>query len=288
MAAVQGQMAVSMGVRFLGRSTWLGVLGRPLLVLGLLAASGGAGAQGLKKATLIPLWTPQAQFAGYYVGLDKGIFAKHGIALEILPAGPGRSPIEALQEGVADFTILWLTTALRHRCAGLPLVNLAQVSQRSSMLLVAKKSSGIRTVADLTGRKVGLWGGDLSIPPLALFTKYGITVREVRQSQTVDLFLRGGIDAASAMWYNEYHTILNAGLDPDELVVFAMNDHGLNFPEDGLYALEDTLERDPALVAAFVRATGESWRYAFAHPEEALDVVIAYIERAHLPANRVQ
>ena len=280
-------MAVSMRVRFLGRCAWQRLLGRTLFIVGLLAASCGAGAQGLKKATLIPLWIPQAQFAGYYVGLDKGIFAKHGIALEILPAGPGRFPIEALRQGAADFAILWLTTALEHRCGGLPLVNLAQVVQRSSMLLVARKSSGIRTVADLAGRKVGLWGGDLSIPPLALFAKYGIKVREVRQSQTVDLFLRGGIDAASAMWYNEYHTILNAGLDPDELVVFAMNDHGLNFPEDGLYALEGTLDRDPALVAAFVRATAESWRYAFEHPEEALDVVIAYIERAHLPANRV-
>lgn len=247
------------------------------------AAAGGA----LKTASLMPLWTPQAQFAGYYVALDKGIYAKHGIELQILPAGPGRFPVQALQDGSADFAVLWLTTALEHRCAGLQLVNLAQLIQRSSMLLIARKSSGIGTVADIAGRKVGLWGGDLSIPPLALFARQGIAIREVRQSQTVNLFLRGGIDVASAMWYNEYHTILNAGLDPEELVVFAMNDYGLNFPEDGIYALESTVHRDPALADAFVRASEEGWRYAFANPEEALDIVIAYIRRAHLPANRV-
>lgn len=243
--------------------------------------------EGLKKATLMLLWTPQAQFAGYYVGLDKGIYAKHGIALEIRPAGPGRSPVQALQKGEADFAVLWLTTALAQRCAGLPVVHLAQVVQHSSMLLVAKKRSGIRTLADLEDRKVGLWGGELSLPALALLSRQGITVREVRQSQTVNLFLRDGIDVASAMWYNEYHTILNAGLDPDELVVFAMRDYGLDFPEDGIYTLQTTADRDAALVDAFVRATEEGWRYAFTHPEEALDIVIAHIERAHLPANRV-
>jgi NitT/TauT family transport system substrate-binding protein len=240
-----------------------------------------------KKATLMPLWTAQAQFAGYYVALDTGIYAKHGIEMQILPAGPGRFPVQALQDGSADFAVLWLTTALAHRCAGLQLVNLAQVVQRSSMLLVARKSSGIRTVADIAGRKVGLWGGDLSIPPLALFARQGISVHEVRQSGTVNLFLRGGIDVASAMWYNEYHTILNSGLDPDELVVFAMHEYGLNFPEDGLYALQSTVQRDPALADAFVRASAEGWRYAFANPEQALDIVIGYMMRAHLPANRV-
>ena len=241
----------------------------------------------MKKATLMPLWSAQAQFAGYYVARDKGIYATHGIALEILPAGPGRSPVQALRDGVADFAVLWLTTALQHRCAGLPLLNLAQLVQRSSMLLVARKSSGIRTVADIAGKKVGLWGADLSIPPLALFARQGITVREIRQSETINLFLRGGIDVASAMWYNEYHTILNSGLNPDELVVFALHEYGLNFPEDGIYALESTVQRDPALADAFVRASEEGWRYAFANPEEALDILIAARKQAHLPANRM-
>ena len=38
----------------------------------------------LEKVSLIPLWSPQAQFAGYYVALDKGIYARHGIDMTIL------------------------------------------------------------------------------------------------------------------------------------------------------------------------------------------------------------
>ena len=155
------------------------------------------------------------------------------------------------------------------------------------MMLISKKSSGIKTVADMSGKKVGLWGGDLSIPPRALFAKQGIKVREVPQSGTVNLFLRGGIDVTSAMWYNEYHIILNSGVDPEELNVLSLNEQGMNFPEDGIYTLEKTLRQDPAIAKAFAAASLEGWRYAFDHPDEALDIVIKYMREVQLPANRI-
>ncbi len=252
-----------------------------------IATQASAAEPVLKKASLMPLWTPQAQFAGYYVALDKGIYARHGIELEILDAGPGHDPVHALKKGSADFAVLWLTTAIQQRSAGTELVNLAQIIQRSSMMLIARKSSGIRTIADMNGKKVGMWGGDLSIPPHALFIKNGIKAREVPQNNTVNLFLRGGIDVTSAMWYNEYHTIINSGLDPEELNVFSLSELGMNFPEDGLYVMETTLQNDPALASAFVRASLDGWRYAFEHPEEALDIVIRRMRKAKIPANRV-
>jgi NitT/TauT family transport system substrate-binding protein len=264
-----------------------GLIKALLLLLCFFASPSPAAETALKKASLIPLWSPQAQFAGYYVALDKGIFARHGIDLTILKAGPGHSPVEALQNSKADFAVLWLTTALQRRSAGVKLVNLAQTIQRSSMMLIAKKTSGIKTVADMNGRKVGMWGGDLSIPPRTLFVEQGIKVQEVLQTHTVNLFLRGGIDVASAMWYNEYHTILNSGYDPEELSVFSLNEQGMNFPEDGIYTLLKTLRKDPALAGSFVAASLEGWRYAFDHPDEALDIVIKYMREAQIPANRI-
>lgn len=253
----------------------------------LLSATTSA-AEPIKKATFIPLWLPQAQFAGYYIAAEKGIYLKHGIDLTIIDGGPGRSPAEYLRDGRADFAALWLTTALQRRNEGLPLVHIAQVVQQSSMLLVARKDSGIRTLADLAGKKVGLWGGDFDIPPHSVFDQHGLKVRPVQQSATVNLFLRGGVAAASAMWYNEYHSILNAGLNEDELMVFPLKDHGANYPEDGLYTLQKTVERDPELVDAFVRASLEGWDYAFAHPEETIDVMLRIMNEARLPASRQQ
>ena len=259
---------------------------RLLLAVAFILLPAVVQGQELKKANFMPLWAPQAQFAGYYVALEKGIYARHGIDLTILRAGPGHSPYRALLEGKAEFAVLWLTTALQHRAKGDQLINLAQIVPRSSMLLIARKSSGINTLDDMNGRKVGLWDGDLSIPARALFASRGIKVNEVLQSHTVNLFLRGGINVTSAMWYNEYHTILNSGVDADELNVMPLRDYGMNVPEDGLYTLDDILRGDPELAAAFVAASLEGWRYAFAHPEEALDVVIKQMREAKIPANR--
>jgi NitT/TauT family transport system substrate-binding protein len=266
---------------------------RPWLIfLSLLLGAGfahdaGAGAAVLKKATFLPQWSPQAQFAGYYVAYEKGFYRKRGIDLTILQGGPNQPPNLFLEQGKADFVTIWLSTAIQRRSEGFRLVNIGQIIQRSALMLVAKKASNIKTPEDMNGKKVGLWGGDFQLQPTAFFEKYKLRVTVVPQSFSVNLFLRDGVDVASAMWYNEYHVILNAGVNPEELNTFFFDDYGLNFPEDGIYALEETYKRDPALCCAFVEASLEGWRYAFSHPDEALDIVLNYISRAKIPANRV-
>jgi len=99
--------------------------------------------------------------------------------------------------------------------------------------------------------------------------------------------LRGGVDVCSAMWYNEYHLILNSGFDADALTTFLMSDHGFNFPEDGIYCLEKTFRRDPQLCHRFVKASIEGWQYAFRHPEEALSIVMKWAQEGNAGTNRV-
>ncbi len=222
------------------------------------------------------------------MALRRGIYRKHGIDLTILPGGPERPSQTFLAEGRADFGILGLSIAISMRDRGIRVFNLAQMLQRSPLMLVAKKSSGIRTPRDLDGKKVGLWGGLINqAQPWAFFRKFHITPRPIRQSYTVNLFLRDGVAAASAMWYNEYHTILMSGLDPDELTTFFFNRYGFDFPEDGIYALEDTFNRDPELCRSFVKASLEGWHCAFSHPDETLDVIMENLHRARIPASRV-
>ncbi len=239
------------------------------------------------KMSFIPQWVPQAQFAGYYMAYEKGIYERYGIDLTIITGGPDRPPSDLLEEGTADFATLWLTTGIQLRAKGVPVVNIAQMLKRSALMLVAKKSSGIERPEDMNGKKVGLWGPVFQIQPRAFFKKYKLDVREVPQSYSVNLFLRDGVDVASAMWYNEYHTILNCGLNPDELTTFFFHEHGLNFPEDGIYVLEETYRKNPELCSSFVQASLEGWQYAFENPEETIAVVMSNLEREHIPATAV-
>jgi NitT/TauT family transport system substrate-binding protein len=244
-----------------------------------------AGSAGLKKATLLPQWFPQAQFAGYYVASEKGLYKKHGIDLKILRGGPERSFRKMLADGQADFATQFLSTGIEKRSQGFRIVSIGQIVQRSGLMLVAKKSSGIHTPADLNGKKVSLWK-DFELQPRAFFRKYNLRVDAIPQAYTLNLFLRGGVDAASAMWYNEYHSILSAGINEDELTAFFFDRHDLNFPEDAVFCLEETWRKDPALCCAFMKATIEGWQYAFDHPEEALDIVMKYVNEARINTSR--
>jgi NitT/TauT family transport system substrate-binding protein len=260
------------------------------LLLGLLLvllSEVSLDAEGPKRLSFIPHWSPQAQFAGYFVAYEKGFYRQQGIDLNLITGDPRRPPTEALENGGVDFATMWLSTAIQRASEGVRILNLAQVIQRSSLMLVAKKARGITAIKDLTGKKVGVWGGDFRIQPEALFRKYGLAVKIVPQSYSINLFLRDGIDAASAMWYNEYHTMISAGLNEDELTTFFFADYGLNFPEDGIYVLERTFRQDPGLACAFARASMEGWYYAFDHPEEALGIVLKRMEAAKVPANVV-
>jgi len=257
-----------------------------VISLFILLPAGPAAAAELRLMTFLPQWLPQAQFAGYYVAYEKGFYRQEGLDLKILKGGPDFPAAAMLAAGKADFTTMFLSEALQHRDKNIPLLNIGQIMQRSGFILVAKKGRGINQPADLNNKKISMWP-NFQIQPRAFFRKYNLNVKPVVQGATVNLFLRGGVDAASAMWYNEYHTIINAGINEDELTTFFFDRHGLNFPEDGIYVRRETFARDREACCRFVRATRAGWEYAFAHPEEATDIVMNYIRAAHLGSNRV-
>lgn len=256
------------------------------MVLGCSIAS-AAESQDLKKISFLPQWLPQAQFAGYYMAQHKGYYRGHGIELAIIQGGPAHSPTEYLKENKADIVTLWLSSALQLADEGVSVVNVGQIMPRSALMLVAKTSSGIVTPADMNGKKIALWPADFQIQPKAFFDKFNLKVQIVTTESPVNLFLRDGVQVSSLMWYNEYHTLINSGLDPEEMRLFSFDDYGLNFPEDGIYLLKETFEKDPEAACSFAAASMEGWRYAFAHPEEAVDLMVSIMNAAHVPANRV-
>jgi len=136
-------------------------------------------------------------------------------------------------------------------------------------------------------RTVGLWDGNSRIEAELFLKMHRLQVKVIPQSFTVNLFLFNGLDVASATSYNEFHTIIDSGYDRDELVTLFFSDYGLDFPQDGIYVLDRTYRCDGEMCRAFTEASMRGWEYSFAHPDEALDTVMKYMEQEHIPASRV-
>lgn len=233
---------------------------------------------------LVLHWYPQAQFAGYYMAVEKGFYTQRGLTVEILPGGPDISPFDWLEQGKADFATGFLSTAIQRNDAGLDVVHLAQIVHDSALMLIARKKDGITSLSDLNGTRVGMWGMDFQIQPRALFKQSGLRTTVIQQAPSMDLFMRGGLDAVSAMWYNEYHTLMSFGLDPNEMTTFFFRDLNLNFPEDGIYCRRSA-HIPPETIQALRQGTAEGWDYAFAHPDETLDIMIRTMKALNVRAN---
>ncbi len=137
--------------------------------------TGSAAAEGPKDEVTLQLkWVTQAQFAGYYAALEEGYYDEEGLDVEIKVGGPDITPEQVVASGQAEFGIDWLPSLLATRDQGGDLVNVAQVFERSGMTEVTWKDSGIESVADMRGKKVGVWCCGNEFELFAALTKNGI------------------------------------------------------------------------------------------------------------------
>lgn len=224
-------------------------------------------------------WIPQAQFAGFIVAYEKGIYKKNGLDVELLTGGPNRSLLDWLVEKKTDICSAWLSSALQARDKNVKLINIGQLIQRSALMLVAKKGKGIHSIKDMNGKKVALWQKDFRIQPLALFKKFNLNVEIFPLSETQNIFIRDVVDVTSVMLYNEYHLLKNNGFDEKDLTIFSFSDYELNFPEDGIYVLEEYYNQNEKECKAFVSATLAGWQYDFNHATNFQETASSLIEK---------
>lgn len=227
----------------------------------------------LDKVTLQLKWLPQSQFMGYYLAKAKGYYEAEGIDIEILPGGSDIIPEQQVYNGVADIGVTWVSSLMKYQSQGWGLVQVGQVFQKSAMLLVSKASAGIKSPADLKGKKVASWFGGNEYEIYALLEANGINrdtdLKLVQQDYTMNQLIKGEVDAASAMTYNEYGLLLEAGLKESELNVINMDDEGVAMLEDALFVNADWIAKNEDLYVRFLRASIKGWAEASADPEAA-------------------
>jgi NitT/TauT family transport system substrate-binding protein len=252
-----------------------------LAALAAATAMFTTGAQAADKLTVQMKWVPQAQFAGYYVAAAKGYYKAEGLDVTIKPGGPDVSPVQVLAGNQADAIVNWMPDALAAREAGVPLVNIAQIFDKSGLMLTCKKASGVTSPKDFKGKTLGVWFGGNEYPFLNWMAKLGlkpdVDVKVLKQGFNVDPLLQNQAACISTMIYNEYWQVVDAGVKEADLVTFFYEKEGVASLEDGLYVLEGKL-KDKAFVAKmakFLKATFKGWNDAVKNPEEAAKIVVA-------------
>lgn len=102
------------------------------------AASDGKFAPEKTEISVQLKWLPQAQFMGYYVALAKGYYDEVGLKVNIVPGGGDIGETTAVYNGTVDFGVTWVSNLIAADAAGMNLTEVAQVFQRSGLVLVYK------------------------------------------------------------------------------------------------------------------------------------------------------
>jgi NitT/TauT family transport system substrate-binding protein len=242
----------------------------------------------LTSITLQLQWLPQAQFAGYYVALDQGYFEEEGFdKVDIIPSGGDIVPQDALVAGDVDFAVAWVPKVLGTlEGTGAELTDIAQVFQKSGTLQVAFADSGIDSVADFEGKRIGSWGFGNEWEIFAAMAAEGLdstSVSITTQDFSMNALLNGDVDAAQAMTYNEWAQVLETEnpdtgelYQPEDFDVVSYEDTEGAMYQDALWADTQRLADDPAYADAavrFLKAVTKGWVYSRDNPEKAAAIV---------------
>ena len=103
------------------------------------ASAGNFGAPEKKDVSIQLKWLPQAQFMGYFVAKAKGFYDEVGLNVNIVSGGGDIGETTAVNNGTVDFGVTWVSNLISANAGGMDLLEIAQVYQRSGLVLVYKK-----------------------------------------------------------------------------------------------------------------------------------------------------
>jgi NitT/TauT family transport system substrate-binding protein len=249
----------------------------------LLAACGGATATSSSPASVQDVnwrlgWLAGSQQAGEYVAMEKGYLKQAGINLNIQPGGPNLDSVSLVASGSAMIgQISSSPTLILARSRGVPVKSFASALQKHPFAWFSLKKDNITSPRDWVGKKIGIQG---TARPLlnAVVAKYGLKPDSFQTvvvgSDTLPL-VNGQVQASSGWVIDSAQT---AALPPNEYNVMLLWDLGVQLYANPYFATDDTIKNNKKLLEGFVTAVGKGWEYAFAHPEEAVDIVMKRVQ----------
>ena len=221
-------------------------------------------------------YIPSVQFAPFYLAQQEGYYDAAGLAIEFQNR-IDPDLITLVGQGTIDLGIGDGTSIIPAVSQGIPVRYLATVYGKFPSIVFAKASSGIRSPADLAGKKLGTPGryGSGWITVQAMLASAGLTEDDIEVVEYPDFgqgaaVAQDAVDAATGFANNEPVQLELSGTPATVLRV----DDIVPLPGPGLIAGVGTLEEQQDAVQAFVVATLQAMEEIAADPERGLDAAI--------------
>jgi NitT/TauT family transport system substrate-binding protein len=213
------------------------------------------------------------------VAVEKGFYKTLNLDVKVVGGGPNQSPITnvlaAAKQGAIAFGVDYPYNLLEAReKQHLPLVVVAHDFQKSAVRLISWKP--LKSPQDIEGT-VATWPGYDKQIKAAIGPDWEKKIKIVNQQgdpATIGSWLKKDYQFAHAMIYNE---VLVAKKEAKgTYYVYSFADFGVDWPENVVFTTEDIVKKYPQVVQAFVTGRYQGYKYAFAHMDEAAQILVKY------------
>lgn len=239
-----------------------------------------------KSMTFMAGYKPQANvsFVGVYVAQELGYFKQEGLNVTIKHSSGQGEHIKLLAGKQVQVITEIGTDLVKHLTEeNLPFTSLAVLTQVSDTAMAALKSSGVTEPKQFEGKTVGY-----KVVPtfeyLAMLQKAGVDrskIKEVPVGFDVRVLTQRKVDVLPVFKSNEPDVLRRMGFDVN---LIDPATYGVETLGQIWVAHRELLAADPDLFTGFTRASLNGLYNAFAHPKEAIDIVMKYApteDRSH-------
>ena len=228
-------------------------------------------------------WRFEGPSAMFLVPAAKGYFKAEKLDVTI-DAGNGsggavaRVASGAYDMGFADLAALMEFHANNPTAPNKP-VAVMMVYNNTPAAVLALKKSGIRTPADLNGKKLGAPVFDAGRKAWPIFAKAnGIgavawTAMDPPLRET--MLVRGDIDAITGFSFTSLLNLEARGVKADDVVVLPYPQYGVKLYGNAVIVSQEFLKKNPDAVKAFLRAFAKGMKDVVADPAAAVATVKA-------------
>jgi NitT/TauT family transport system substrate-binding protein len=239
-------------------------------------------ARGAEKLTL--LYSPTTGLMPSYIAKDEGIFARHGLDVDLVLLTNQGAAISTLVGGSAQVTTPSALAVIQASDAGIDVVFIASTSMSPSTSrsgIFVKNDSGLHTPQDLIGKHVGVPSLNTLIHVVARrwlelngvdYNKVDFV--EIGFQQMYDALNAGIVDAVSAIdpYYGKLEQIGYVVGSPDD-------DLPKNTLTSVYAASRDWADRNQAAVAAFRQSLGDAIDFIAKNETAARAALVKYTKQ---------
>ena len=226
-------------------------------------------------------WRFEGPAAFFLLPLEKGYFKQAGLDVTV-DAGNGsgnavnRVASGTYDMGFADFSALMEFYGNNPDAPNKP-VALMVVYSNTPATVMALKSSGIKSPADMTGKKFGAPGFDAGRRSFPLFqsaNKVGaVNWTSMEPALRETMLARGDIDAITGFGFTSLLNLEARGIKAEDVISFPYSQYCVKLYGNVIIATPKFIKENPAAVKAFLEAFTKGAKDVLANPDAAIEYV---------------